>query len=293
WTHLVGIKPQRGRISSWPDREAFNGITCIGTLAATVVDAAALLDACAGSHPGDRHRPVLPSRRYVDAARAGPPRRLRIALSLRPPWVLHTITPSPEIIAAVRAVADQLAGLGHEVEERNLRYGPMGPFFVPRGSVGLWDWCQRVPDRSLLDPRTVASARFGRYMAGPVLGVARAAERPLASFFGRAFRRFDVVLTPATAVPPLPAGASREMSRWQTEMLMTSACPYSWPWNLLGWPAVSVPAGFVGDSLSVGAQLGGSANSEPLLLALAAELESVSGWADVPLPVVTAQERAG
>src|SRR6202023_4023472 len=30
WTHLVGIKPQRGRISTWPDPGAFNGLTCIG-----------------------------------------------------------------------------------------------------------------------------------------------------------------------------------------------------------------------------------------------------------------------
>ena len=40
WTHLVGIKPQRGRISTWPLPEAFNGITVNGVLAHTVTDAA-------------------------------------------------------------------------------------------------------------------------------------------------------------------------------------------------------------------------------------------------------------
>jgi amidase len=110
--------------------------------------------------------------------------------------------------------------------------------------------------------------------------MARAAERPLAARFARIFRRFDVVLTPVTAVPPLPVGAALGLSNWQTDKLMAAACPYAWPWNLLGWPAISVPAGFVGDHLPVGAQLGGPANSEALLLALAAELEAVSGWAD-------------
>ncbi|OEV03591.1 amidase family protein, partial [Streptomyces oceani] len=57
WSHLVGIKPQRGRISTWPDPEAFQGITVHGALARTVADAALLLTAASGSAPGDLHRP--------------------------------------------------------------------------------------------------------------------------------------------------------------------------------------------------------------------------------------------
>ena len=49
WTHLVGIKPQRGRISTWPLPEAFNGITVNGVLARTVADAALVLDAASGN----------------------------------------------------------------------------------------------------------------------------------------------------------------------------------------------------------------------------------------------------
>ena len=60
WTHLVGIKPQRGRISTWPEPEAFNGLTCIGPLARTVADAALLLDVLSGSAEGDLHRPPPP-----------------------------------------------------------------------------------------------------------------------------------------------------------------------------------------------------------------------------------------
>ncbi|MBJ7386931.1 MAG: amidase, partial [Mycolicibacterium sp.] len=57
WTHLVGIKPQRGRISTWPLPEAFNGITVNGVLARTVTDAALVLDAASGNVDGDLHRP--------------------------------------------------------------------------------------------------------------------------------------------------------------------------------------------------------------------------------------------
>ena len=57
WTHLVGIKPQRGRISTWPLPEAFNGITVNGVLARTVADAALVLDAASGNVDGDLHKP--------------------------------------------------------------------------------------------------------------------------------------------------------------------------------------------------------------------------------------------
>ena len=53
----------------------------------------------------------------------------------------------------------------------------------------------------------------------------------------------------------------------------------TWPWNLLGWPSINVPAGFTSDGLPIGVQLMGPANSEPLLVSLAAELEAINGWA--------------
>lgn len=53
----MGIKPQRGRISTWPLPEAFNGVTVNGVLARTVEDAALVLDAASGNVEGDRHQP--------------------------------------------------------------------------------------------------------------------------------------------------------------------------------------------------------------------------------------------
>lgn len=62
-----------------------------------------------------------------------------------------------------------------------------------------------------------------------------------------------------------------------TDRAMIAACPYAWPWNVLGWPGVNVPAGFA-DGLPVGGQLLGPANSEPLLISLAAQLETELRW---------------
>ena len=51
-----------------------------------------------------------------------------------------------------------------------------------------------------------------------------------------------------------------------TNNMITGACPYTWPWNVLGWPSVNVPAGFTEAGLPIGAQLMGTANTEPMLM---------------------------
>jgi amidase len=73
-------------------------------------------------------------------------------------------------------------------------------------------------------------------------------------------------------------GSIDGLTSWQTDKVMTAACPYAWPWNVLGWPALNVPAGLTDDGLPLGCQLIGPANSEPLLIALAAQLEAHERW---------------
>ena len=277
WTHLVGIKPQRGRISTWPDPESFNGLTCIGPLARTVMDAAVLLDAVRGNHPEDRHKPPLPARPYVDEAREAAPGRLRIGLSLRAPFSGAPSRLHPEVRAAVERLAAVLESLGHTVKRAEPRYGLIGAPFMARSMSGIREWVGRAPDRSLLDPRTRANARAGALL-GPLLGPARAIEPLLHRRVGAIFEEVDVVLAPTTAQPPLRVGAADGLGDWATDKVVVAAAPYAWPWNVLGWPGVNVPAGITRAGLPVGAQLLGPANSEGLLIALAAQLEGVENW---------------
>jgi amidase len=277
WTDLVGIKPQRGRVSSWPDPEAFNGLTCIGPLARTVGDAALLLDVVRGNRPGDLHRPPPPAEPYAVAATRSPG-RLRIAVSTRSALSLTAIRLDPEIRRAVERLAEQLARLGHEVEEADPRYGLVGPAFVARSTTALADWRDRVADPGLLDERTEHNVRLGAMLRGPALRAARAAERGGQRRIGAIFVDHDVLVVPTTAGLPTPIGAYDGLSGWETDQAMAARCPYAWPWNVLGWPGINVPAGLTGTGLPMGAQLLGPACSEALLISLAAELEDVERW---------------
>ncbi|MFG2026340.1 amidase [Streptomyces sp. NPDC048825] len=275
WTHLIGIKPQRGRISTWPRAESFHGITVNGTLARTVEDAALLLDAASGSHTRDLHRP--PALRVSDAV-GREPGRLRIALSLKPPFTALPARLRPDVRARVVALAEGLAALGHEVEEADPPYGQIGLTFVPRATAGIAERVREAPHPHLLDRRTREAARVGRLLGGAPLRMARRAEAMLHRRIGGLFETYDVVLAPTTAAPPPRIGALAQLNGLGTDRAMIAACPYAWPWNVLGWPGVNVPAGFVDDALPVGAQLLGPANSEPLLVSLAAQLEAELRW---------------
>ncbi|MGI5413056.1 amidase [Streptomyces chartreusis] len=274
WTNLIGIKPQRGRVSTWPRGESFKGITVNGTLARTVADAALLLDAAAGNHELDPHRP--PS---IDAARAvgRDPGRLRIALALKPPFTALPARLDPRVRARIVELGEKLGALGHHVEEADPPYGQIGLTFIPRATAGIAEWAGEVPSPALLDPRTRSAARLGRLLGGAPLRAARRAEAVLHRRIGRFYESYDVVLAPTTAAPPPRIGAMLGLGGFATDRAMIAACPYAWPWNVLGWPGVNVPAGFA-DGLPVGGQLLGPANSEPLLISLAAQLETELRW---------------
>ncbi|HEY1842262.1 MAG TPA: amidase [Mycobacterium sp.] len=276
WTHLVGIKPQRGRISTWPLREAFNGITVNGVLARTVADAALVLDAASGNVDGDLHKPQPVTVSDHVGIAPGP---LRIALSTRFPFTAFRARLHPEIRTAVESVGDQLRLLGHNVVSGNPDYGlRLSWNFLSRSTSGLLEWAQRLGDGVELDDRTLSNMRMGRVLSESILRSARAHEAADQRRVGSIFRIVDVVLAPTTAQPAPAAHTFDRLSGLGTDRQMIAACPVTWPWNVLGWPSINVPAGFTSEGLPIGVQLMGPANSEPLLISLAAELEALGGW---------------
>ena len=281
WTGLVGLKPQRGRVSTWPDAEAFNGLSCYGPLARSAADAALLLDAISGNVPADLHKPAPPDEPFAAAA-AREPGRLRIAVSFATPFGLANKV-DPEHRDAIEGFAERLAGLGHEVFPTDPDYGMVGPAIIPRGMAGVEAWlAAHGEDRSALEPRTRVHARLGRALGGMPLRLSRAAEPALQRRAGRIFERCDVVLTPTTAKPPPRIGALEGRGYWATSSRASATCPFAFAWNVVGWPGMSVPAGLTSTGLPIGAQLLGREGDEATLLSLAAQVERAEGgWPKV------------
>lgn len=275
WTGLVGIKPQRGRVSGFPVRDPFNGITVWGPLARSVGDAALLLDVLSGSHPEDAYRLDPPLVPFEEAARREPG-RLRIALSFRTAFGVPGRL-DPEIREAVHRLGRTLTALGHKVFPADPDYGLIGLGLIPRGTAGVAEWLDSIPDATP-EARTEFEAKLGRVVGRRLLPMARRMDSGFRRRVGRIFQIADVVLTPTTAQLPLRIGAFDGAGWQRTQSGSAAACPYAWTWNVLGWPGISVPAGLSSSGLPIGAQLLGHDSDEATLISLAAQLEAAEQW---------------
>jgi amidase len=278
---LFGLKPSRGRTSPAPRGDGY-GFSVAGSLARTVADAAAFLDAIAGPVPGDQYVAPPPERPYLEEVGVDPG-RLRVALVLEPPTRGDV---DPACADAARDAARLLEELGHDVDEVAVAWhsDDLGELFAT-----VW---QTIPtlypsvDGSQLDAlnaafleraHAVSSAEYlGAYLRLQQYG------RRVAAFVAD----FDVVLTPTLALPPVPVGWVREPDDpWEQYERALRFTPFTAAVNVAGLPAASVPLAWTEAGLPIGVQLIASYGGEPLLFRLAGQLEEARPWADRRPPI--------
>ncbi len=276
WCGVFGLKPQRGRVTSAPTRDLWRALGTRGPLTRTVADSALVYDVIAGATELDRFA-ATPLAGPLHASATRDPGRLRVLLSLANP--MRGPEPDADTAAAVRATGELLASLGHEVVELDPRYPDVRlPFQVQLGG-GVLDEAAAVEHPRLLEPRTRTVMRLARLLS-PLGGWAeRTSARQGDAFLARTFARHDVLLTPVTPTAAQPAGRLIAASGLQAAGLATPVASFTAMWNVFGNPAASVPAGFDAAGLPLAVQLVGPADSEPLLVSLAAQLEAARPWA--------------
>jgi amidase len=263
---LVGLKPQRGRISLAPLDDHWYGLSVIGFLTRDVADSAALLDATAQRSP---------ERSFAEAIR-DEPARLRVALSFKSPLPLSRT--GPEVRASLERLAGRLRDLGHEVVERDPDYGRAADSVTARYLGGIAQDAGRFPRPERFQRRTRGFVRMGRLIPSGLLERARRDEASHAARINELFRDHDLLLTPVAVRPPVGAAEWEGMGAPRTLFGMANVYPVTGVWNMTGQPAISVPAPPTAGGLPVGAQLIAPADGELRLLALAAQLERELDW---------------
>jgi amidase len=272
--NLFGLKPSRGRLRNqmWMDDRSI--IYTCGTLARSVEDAAAMLDVMAGVTAGKPHRLPLPERPFRDLC-AVPPKRLRIRLILKGPLA----ETDPEVAAAVVRVAHALESAGHHVEEAVAPTGTLEEFLpifqkLVSFTPGV-NWARTQPVTRWL-------AEAGKKVSKELVA-SRQAEMVarLESGFGDA----DAWLTPTVPVLPPRIGAWRGLPPEEQFRAAAALGSFTVAYNLLGYPASSVPAGFSADGRPIGAQIGCRAGQEAMVLALSRQVEEALPWSGKRPPV--------
>lgn len=274
---LFGLKPTRGRISTLPDPEHWYGLSVLGGLARSVLDAAIFDDVLRGPAPGDAYTPPEPHISFTEAARREPG-RLRVAVSLK--GTIPGVKPGPVARRAVKETAELLSSLGHHVAEHDPHYGQ--PLFdiTPPYLAGVADDAAKLEHPERLEARSCRMAQIGHRLHGRALRRAVRRRPVVADRVNAIFADHDVLLTPVTAAPP------EAVERWRGKGALRTfngSGPYvtfTAIWNYLGQPAASVPAGFDPDGLPTAVQIAAPINGETTILSLAAQLEQARPWAD-------------
>jgi aspartyl-tRNA(Asn)/glutamyl-tRNA(Gln) amidotransferase subunit A len=265
-----GLKPSFGRVPAWP-LSPFGSVAHLGPHTMSVLDAALMLNVI--KQPDARDWTSLPpDPSDCSAGIDGGVRGLRIAYS---PTLGYAKNVHPEVAAAVAAAVQRLASLGAIVEA--VDPGFEDPLDI---STGLWFvsawtvWNTLTPDQqALADPDFRAQAQQGSRLSA--LDVQRLHQRrgALGSLMRQFMTRFDLVATPALAVPAFAARPAGTVE--MTPAAMLGWTPFSYPFNLTQQPACSIPCGLTSAGLPIGLQLVGPMFGDALVLRAARAFEQV------------------
>ena len=275
----VGLKPTFGRVSragivphSWSLDHA-------GPLTSTVADAAHLLQVLAGYDPSD---PACQDQRVPDYSQAlGKPVKGLTVGVCRNHFFEHL---QEDVERAVEHAIADLAQAGATVRELRiplLEYGLGAIFAIELASSTAYH------DRSLQagrvahyqsDVRTLVE--IGRFVTGADYLKAEQFRRALMDEFAKLFETVDVVLGPTTPITAWKRGEWTVQVAGKPESVLAASWRFTYPYNLTGLPAISVPCGFDRDGLPIGLQIAARPFDETTLLRVAHAYERRHDWTD-------------
>jgi aspartyl-tRNA(Asn)/glutamyl-tRNA(Gln) amidotransferase subunit A len=290
---LFGMKASMGRVPLYPGCRdelypGFSGwesLEHIGPLSRTVADGALMLSVIAG--PDDRDRLSLPPAEFDwnDALR-GSIKGMRVAYSAD--WGYAPVDPEVrEVVGAAVKVFEK--ELGCVVEEAHPGFtDPFEAFWAlvaqETDLVGMRKFVEQHGDRM---SRHLVDMIMRPWTAEDFTN-ANLKRKEVTNKMWRFMRNYDIVLTPTLAVPPFPINIQGPEKIDGHMVSTTQWLAFTFPLNMTGQPAASVPAGFTRGGLPVGLQIIGKHLGDATVLRAASAFEAAHPWRNRTPPIVAA-----
>jgi len=278
---VVGLKPTFGLVPRAPGffPPSWASLAHTGPITRTVADAALMLSVIAGHDSRDAASLPVPVRSYAADDTVSDGCRVGFAPAL------GGVPVDPAVAAVVQAAVDDLARSGIAVRTVQPAFGPdllesvLHPIALTEQAAAASGRDAAALAASDAEYRDVIAR--GKDYRGIDYITASYRRGQLREEFRRLFESIDLLITPTVAVAAFAAGTigvdtidgapvDRHLG-WS---------PFTWPMNLAGLPAATVPCGFTPGGLPVGLQIVGNWLAEETVLALAARLERLRPWGD-------------
>ena len=273
---LVGLKPTYGRLSRY-------GVTSLawsqdhpGPMTRTVEDCALMMDAVAGYDPGDPSSLNLQLPDYTQALR-GDIKGLRLGVLKE----FFEVPIEPQVKESVCKAIDTLGGLGAIVSEVS--------WPIYHDAMAIASVIQMVEATAYYEKllkanasRIYPPARL-RLEAGIFIQATDyvQAQRARTLFYRQScdlFKKVDILAGPTVPVTAFPIGTPKVKIGKRNVNLVSLMSQYTRPFNLNGFPAITVPCGFSKDRLPIGLQLVGRPFDEESVLRIAHIYEQSTEW---------------
>lgn len=270
---LVGMKPTAGRVPIWPP-SLFDDLSQAGPMARTVEDAALTLDLIAT--PDARDPTLPPPTESFAGALTGEVSGLRVAFSA----TLGYVEVRDDVAAAATAAARAFEAMGAHVEEVDPGFDDplddLAQFFY--GALAYRVRGYDAATRAELDPGLAKIVGMEKWTSLDRRLDAAVARRALTVRMSEFHERYDLLVTPTLPLTafetgnPIPDG-------WDVKR-QPSWTPFTYPFNLTGQPACSVPCGFDAGGLPIGLQIVGARHADALVLRAADAYQKANSLLD-------------
>jgi amidase len=279
---VFGLKPTRGRNSLAPDMgDMIGGLVCEHALTRTVRDSAALLDATAGSIPGDPYWAPPIKRPFIQEVGADPG-RLSIAFTTE---AATGAAVHPDCVQAVREAAALCEQLGHTVEEvmPELDARAITRAFMVKWAAGASAVVKTLGIKpGQVEPLTWALHELALKNDSADYLNAEMYLQQVARAIAAFQEQYAIILTPTLAQPPVKLGFfdSPEDNPLNGLRRAAEITPFTPICNATGQPAMSVPLFWNAEGLPIGTHFIARFGAEATLFQLAAQLEQARPWID-------------
>jgi aspartyl-tRNA(Asn)/glutamyl-tRNA(Gln) amidotransferase subunit A len=276
YSGCFGLKPSFGRIPLGPTPflQMYHLFT-VGPITRAVKDAALYLDCVAGYHPSDPASLPPPGMGYLECL-TRPPKQLRIAFSPD----LGFARVQKDVLARVEEGVKAFEDMGHRVELWQGSIPDVAEAWAKLIDCEVYGLLHKSLDlhRRDMGKTLVQALDTIKSFCLPDLIDVQQTRTALNRVLWKLFETFDILITPATptdafdAKGPPPAKIEGEA----IPLLWTVA--FTYPFNLSGHPAASVPTGFTSSGLPAGLQIIGPHHRDDLVLQAAYAYEQARPW---------------
>ncbi|TFG12007.1 MAG: amidase, partial [Promethearchaeota archaeon] len=275
---IYGLKPTFGRIPVYP-REGISGsLTHYGPLVRYVKDAALMLDVMKGPHDADKDSLPDQNISYFEGLKIKP-KKLKIAFSLD---LGYAKVIDDDVVRFVSDSAQKFEEFGWIVEPVKSDLNPprmafniiYTAFFGHNLGPKLKKW------RAEIDPDLIKLIEAGlSYKALDLLKAFNKRKKYYEELY-RFFLNYDLLITPTTAIPAFELGMMFPSKIKGIPVSPTGWQPFTFPFNLTGNPAATIPCGWTKDGLPIGMQIIGKRFDELTVLQASKGFEEIQPWQD-------------